>query len=299
MELRQLRYFLSVAEELHFGRAAERMNIVQPALSMQIRALEGELGVQLFRRTSRRVELTEAGRVFRAEAEQAILQTERAKRVAQQAAEGVMGRVRIGFVGNVFFAGILSSNLHAFRSDHPNVAIELEEMTVRAQVDAILDRRLDIGYCPAFTPNFHPGLTVHTLGAWPWALAMAGDHRLAKLQSIGPEDVEDEAFILYSASGVDIGQLPVMTKLLGYEPRVAYRVAHTLTVLALASAGLGIALVPGHSENIRVKGLEYRPFRGNVSRSKIMLINHGAEASPAVLAYVNAARKRQTTFVSG
>src|SRR3977135_156950 len=115
MELRHLRYFLAVAEEGHFGRAAQRLHIVQPALSMQIRALEAELGPPLFERTSRQVLLTEAGVLFRVEAERTIQQAARAKDVAQRAARGEVGSVRIGFVGNASFGGKLAADRSSFK----------------------------------------------------------------------------------------------------------------------------------------------------------------------------------------
>ena len=125
MDLRHLRYFLAVAEDGHFGRAAERLHIVQPALSMQIRALETELGATLFERTSRRVLLTEAGTLFRAEAERTLQQAARAKDVAQRAGRGEVGSVRIGFVGNAAAAGKLASDVSSFKLAYPQVDLEL------------------------------------------------------------------------------------------------------------------------------------------------------------------------------
>jgi DNA-binding transcriptional LysR family regulator len=130
MELRHLRYFLTVAEEGHFGRAAERLHIVQPALSMQVRALETELGTALFERTSRRVVLTEAGVLFRVEAERTVQQAARAKDVAQRAARGEVGTVRIGFVAPATFAGKLAADVSSFKLAYPEVDIELTELSL-------------------------------------------------------------------------------------------------------------------------------------------------------------------------
>src|SRR6202049_785575 len=146
MELRHLRYFLTVAEEGHFGRAAERLHIVQPALSMQVRALEAELGTALFERTSRRVVLTEAGVLFRVEAERTIQQAARAKDVAQRAARGEVGTVRIGFVGNAAFAGKLAADLSSLKLAYPKVEIGITELTPLRQVEAISSGHLDVGY---------------------------------------------------------------------------------------------------------------------------------------------------------
>ena len=150
MDLRHLRYFLSVAEEGHFGRAAKRLHIVQPALSMQIRALEAELGATLFERTSRRVLLTEAGTLFRIEAERTLQQAARAKEVAQRAGRGEVGSVRIGFVGNAAFAGKLASDVSSFRLAYPQVDLELTELAPLRQVEAIHSGQLDAGYVYEF-----------------------------------------------------------------------------------------------------------------------------------------------------
>src|ERR1700675_1790042 len=150
MELRHLRYFLTVAEEGHFGRGGERLHIVQPALSMQVRALETELGTALFERTSRRVLLTEAGVLFRVEAERTIQQAARAKDVAQRAARGEVGTVRIGFVAAATFAGKLAADLNSFKLAYPKVDIDVTELLPLGQVEAISSGHLDVGYSYGF-----------------------------------------------------------------------------------------------------------------------------------------------------
>jgi DNA-binding transcriptional LysR family regulator len=167
MELRHLRYFLKVAEEGHFGRAAQRPHIVQPALSMQVRALEEELGTPLFTRTSRRVELTEAGVLFRVEAERTIRQAARAKDVAQRAARGEVGTVRIGFVGNAAFAGKLAADLRSSRFACPKVELQLSELPPLRQVEAVSLGELDVGYVPEFGYSREQELSVDLIASWP------------------------------------------------------------------------------------------------------------------------------------
>jgi DNA-binding transcriptional LysR family regulator len=178
MELRHLRYFLTVAEEGHFGRAAERLHIVQPALSMQVRALETELGTALFERTSRRVLLTEAGVLFRVEAERTIQQAARAKDVAQRAARGEVGTVRIGFVAAATFAGKLAADVSSFKVAYPEVDLELTELSPLPQVEAVLSGHLDAGYASAFQYAQEQELAVDRIAAWPWILAMRSSHPL-------------------------------------------------------------------------------------------------------------------------
>lgn len=200
MDLRHLRYFLAVAEEGHFGRAAERLHIVQPALSMQIRALEDELGTALFERSTRKVALTDAGRLLVTEARHTLEQAERAKAVVQRAARGETGVVRIGFVGNAVATGRLSDDLLAFHAAWPDVTLDLHEMAPAAQQEAILAGRLDIGYCPAFDTAFDPKLAVRTVGSWAWDVMMSDRHALAKQRSVSVAALADEPFIFYAAT---------------------------------------------------------------------------------------------------
>src|SRR5689334_5740766 len=145
MELRHLRYFLAVAEELHFGRAATRLGIAQPPLSQQIRQLEQELGATLLNRTKRRVELTPAGRAFLEHTRQILAETERAKRVARRAGRGEIGRLAIGFVSSADL-DVLPRVLRAWRERFPDVEVELHALLTAAQVDALGRGRLDVGF---------------------------------------------------------------------------------------------------------------------------------------------------------
>ena len=148
MDLRHLRYFVAVAEEGHFGRAAERLHIVQPALSMQIRALEDEMGGALFTRTTRRVELTEAGRLLVVEARRTLAQAERAKEIVQTSLRGEIGTIRLGFVGNAVLTGRLMTDLRAFHARYPSAIIDLHEKPPHSQSEAVLSGELDVGYSP-------------------------------------------------------------------------------------------------------------------------------------------------------
>ncbi|MBU9400719.1 LysR substrate-binding domain-containing protein [Burkholderia multivorans] len=273
MDLRHLRYFLAVAEEGHFGRAAERLHIVQPALSVQIRALEDELGTALFVRSTRKVMLTDAGRMLVTEARRTLEQAERAKTLIQRAARGETGVVRIGFVGNAVATGRLSDDLTAFHAAWPDVALELHEMAPAAQQDAILAGRLDIGYCPAFGTAFDPKLSVRTVGSWAWQVVMSDRHPLAKRRTVPIAALMDEPFILYAADGDDEGQLAILRQVLGRAPRVAHKVSSTLSVLALTGAGLGVALAPAPLSRIAAPNVVYRKLGTGGPRSELVVLS--------------------------
>lgn len=290
MDLKQLRYFLAVAEEGHFGRAARRVHIVQPALSMQIQALEESLGTLLFERTTRRVKLTEAGALLRVEAQRAIAQVEHAKLVVQRAARGEIGNVRIGFAGNAAFAGVLSGNIRSFHGRYPNVQIELREMAPLLQADEITAGRLDLGYGPVFGGTLDSGLAVDSVGSWPWLIAIAREHPLAASAALAPKSLRKEPFIVYAAHGADVGQLDHVRQLLGREPQVAHRAANTLTVLTMVAAGLGVALVPQPLSEVRIAGLTYRPLTGFSQRSDLVLLSRAGETSGAVNAFLTLVR---------
>ncbi len=289
MELRHLRYFLAVADEGHFGRAAERLHIVQPALSMQIRALETELGTPLFARTSRRVTLTEAGALFRIEAERALQQADRAKMIAQRAARGEIGAVRIGFVANASFAGKLSTDIAAFKRAHPDVDLELTEMYPLPQMEAILAGRLDVGYSIDVVQQVPPGLNVAGIAAWPWIVAMNASHPLAKHKTVSAEALADEAFVVYATDAADDGHVGVVRQLLGQEPREIHRVPNTLAVVTLAAAGMGLALVPASVTTLNLPDVAYRPLVEFPVRYTLMLLSRRDEPSPAIQRFIDIA----------
>ncbi|WP_321858939.1 LysR substrate-binding domain-containing protein [Paraburkholderia tropica] len=286
MDLRHLRYFLAVAEEGHFGRAAQRLHIVQPALSAQIRTLEDELGAALFERSTRKVALTDAGRLLVVEAQRTLDQAERAKNVIQRAARGETGVVRIGFVGNALASGRLSSDLAAFHAACPDVALELSELPPAAQQEAILEGRLDIGYCPAFGTEFDTRLAVRTVGCWAWEVAMSVHHPLAKRRSVSLAAIADEPFIVYAADGADAAQRSILRQMLGKEPRIQYTMGSTLSALALTAAGLGLAIAPEPVSRIAVPNVVYRKLGSNSPKSELVVINRIEGAWGAIERYL-------------
>jgi DNA-binding transcriptional LysR family regulator len=286
------------AEEGHFGRAAERLHIVQPALSMQIRSLEEELGVPLFTRTSRKVVLTEAGEVLVAEARRAVAQAERAKEMVRRSARGEIGAIRIGFAGGASMGGKLSNDLRNFHRHAPEVDLELREMTGREQADALMAKEIDVGYCPSFDLAVPSELHARRIGSWPWHIAMADDHPLARRKKLEKADVRNEAFVLYARHHTDVGQLEVLRRILGKEPLVSHRAANTLTVLTLAAGGLGLAVLPGFLARVTVPGLAYRPLVTSARKADLVLLTRAGETSGAVLKYLALARTLAETAMT-
>jgi DNA-binding transcriptional LysR family regulator len=175
MELRHLRYFITVAEELHFGRAAERLNMTQPPLSQQIRQLEDELGVQLFNRVGRNIELSVAGRVFLEETQQTLVQVEHAVQAARRAARGEIGRLVVGFVGTAAYR-VLPSTLRVFQERFPGVEVALREMTTLDQAKALRAEQMDVGFLrPPVDSN---GLEIETVFREPLVVALRETHPL-------------------------------------------------------------------------------------------------------------------------
>lgn len=286
MELRHLRYFLAVAEEGHFGRAAGRLNIVQPALSMQIKALENELGGALFIRTSRRVELTEAGLLLQAEATRTLEQLEHTRLAVGRSLRGETGRVRVGFAGNAIFSGKMICDLRAFRQAWPDAELVVQEVTPLRQADAIRAGQLDVGYAPDTGKPTPSGLEVSRIGDWEMRVAMAADHPLAEHPHITVEMLAHQPLILYDAHDMHGQLLTVLTRILGERLTVAHRSSSTLSVLAIAAAGMGIALVPAPLQQVNIPGLTYRHLDAAELSANLVLIYRADEPAAAVSAYL-------------
>src|SRR3982751_6322411 len=178
MELRHLRYFVAVAEELNFGRAADRLRIAQPPLSRQIRDLERELGTALFERVPRGVELTAAGRAFLPEARLTLAQAERAQRTAQRAARGEIGRLRVGFVEVAIYSGVLPEVLGFFRMHLPDIGLSLFEMDALQQAEAFREGRIDLGILHSPPPDAERWLRVEPVYSEPLVAAVPHAPRL-------------------------------------------------------------------------------------------------------------------------
>ena len=217
MELRHLRYFATLAEEQHFGHAARRLNVVQSALSVQIKDLEEEIGTSLFHRTSHRVELTSAGQEFLKHAAAILSRSEEAKHRAIMASRGEIGRVRIGFSASAVLDGKLSAKLHQHHVRFPGICICLQEGSPAEQIRALRDDRLDLCLAPDFGVDGYEDIEALTLRRWPWCLALPETHALAQAKVITPELLRDEVFVQFEIASDNSS----LRKLLGFEPQTS------------------------------------------------------------------------------
>lgn len=242
MELRHLRYFIAVAEELHFGRAAARLGIAQPPLSMQIRDLERELGARLFARTNRRVTLTEAGRVFLDGARRTIAQLEDATLQARLAGRGEIGELRIGYVSSATYQ-VLPYLLRAFRDVNPGVVMRLHMATSLEQTAALREGRLDVGILRL--PVDEATLDWRAVTDEPLVAVLPASHPLAAQKRTPLAALAGEAFILYPRAdnpGIHDAIIELCMRA-GFSPIIAHETGNMQAITALVAGGLGVALV--------------------------------------------------------
>ncbi len=244
MELRQIRSFLSIAETLHFGRSAELIHLSQPALSLQIRALEEEIGVRLFERNRRKTTLTAAGSAFRDDAAAALSQLERAIRRAKLAANGKLGLLRIGFVSTAG-SEIVADIVRQFRDLHPEVEFSLRNILTAGQVQMLEAGSLDIGFL-RLPIGGHSTLEVVTVHREPFVLVVPSSHKLAKRKRVRLREVADEDFVMYErtwAPGFHDLILGILRDA-GIVPNVTQTAGEVPTLISLVASGMGITILP-------------------------------------------------------
>ncbi|MGO9454851.1 MAG: LysR family transcriptional regulator [Candidatus Binataceae bacterium] len=259
MELRHLRYFVAVAEELHFSRAAERPHMAQPPLSQQIRQLEDELGVQLFQRTRRRVQLTDSGRVVLEEARRTLVQADRVVSAAHRAAEGAAGFLRVGFSSSAPYT-TLPAILRAFRAQFPGIALNLYERSTEEQIDLLAAGTIDVALVRRPVENAPESLVIKTILREHLVLAMPADHRLRNRRSVAVRALANEPFILFprhAAPGL-YDQIDAFCRRAGFKPAVAQEAVQMQTIVSLVSAGLGVAIVPASIRKLHRERVVYR-----------------------------------------
>jgi len=262
MELRHLRYFVAVAEELHFTRAAERLHIGQPPLSQQIQALEAELGVQLFERTRRQVKLTEPGKHFLQRARQILASAQAARDETVRIARGDAGELRVGFTSSLPLTHLLPMVLREYRLAYPAVRLVLGEMFTSRQFEALLEGRLDIGFA-RYTGSTPPeGISLREIRRDPLVLFVNQHHRLAQAKRVSIADLRHEDFVAYPAS-VGAGLIDLLHQLsraAGFTPNVVQEVSEASTQIGLVAAGLGLAILPSPLQCVRIEGVCHVPI---------------------------------------
>ena len=257
MELRHLRYFAAVAETRHFGRAAERLHLAQPALSQAIRQLEGELGTPLFVRTTRQVSLTPAGEFLQEEARRVLGAVDDSVRGVRRIAEGRSGLVRVAFTGTAAFTE-LPRMARALKQALPEVALEVHaDQLTPVQTERLLDGSLDIGVLRP--PVTGEGLELRTITVEPLVLAVPADHRLAIEPVVSVTDLRTEGFVLYADAASAVNDaLQRSCAEAGFAPRKEHEAPGTAPLLALVAAGLGVSLVPASVRAVPLAGVVFR-----------------------------------------
>lgn len=243
MELRQLRYFTVLAETLHFGLAAERLNIVQPALSMQIKKLEEELGVALFARSKRKVALTHAGELFRQEVRRCLHHAEQAQYIARAAHQGMVGKLRLGISSGAVESGVLRMVMQSFNSTSPKLLIEPVEVHPARAPAAVLRGDLDAALATVASLTVPDGLSMHEMIVQTAIVVLPENHPLAPGEDVSPEDLRDETFIGFAGPD-DISGLSLTADALGYWPASYRTVSNPSMTVGLVAAGLGVAIIP-------------------------------------------------------
>ncbi|MCX5043100.1 LysR substrate-binding domain-containing protein [Aldersonia sp. NBC_00410] len=282
MELRHLRYFRAVAEELHFGRAAERLHIAQPPLSQQIRQLEGELGIALLTRSTRRVELTPAGEAYLSRTVAILDAVDAAGEQAQRIAEGRRGHLAIGCVGSATYS-LLPTLVRALRDELPDLDVSVRgEMLAPAQVAAL--RSGEIGLALLRPPLATTDLRIESLRRDRLIVALPDGHPGAAGKTIDIAALREADFISYAGHGRSVmnGVLASVCSRAGFVPQVRHEVEETSTLVTLVAAGLGVAVVPEPTASLGIAGVTYLPLRGDTLDVELAAASLAADAAPVI-----------------
>lgn len=260
-DFRQLRYFVAVAEELSFTRAALRLHLSQPPLSQQIQALEQDLGVTLLERTKRRVALTEPGRVFLDQAREILAKADEARNQVIAAAAGHSGQLRLAYTVSVSFHPALPQALLRYRQLAPDVRLQLSEMYTEPQYAALLAGQIDVGFVRDEPSHLQDArnLRLTVIDREPLLLALPAGHALAGRPSITLADVADDAFVSQprELASTLYDKLVKLAAKAGFKPTIGQHAQQINGLLALVAAGLGLALVPASMRAVRLAGVSY------------------------------------------
>jgi DNA-binding transcriptional LysR family regulator len=286
VELRHLRYFVAVAEELSFTRAAERLHMSQPPLSTQIRDLEAALGVTLIDRSRRTIALTPAGDALRAEAGRLLVQVDQALRAVQRAGTGETGRLTVGFVPSASVT-TLPATLRAFRERHPGVELYLRDMAPDGLVAALRDGGVDVAFL--YLPFAETGVEVRAVSNEALVAALPEGHPLAGRPQLKVADLRDEPFVLpaqHRMPGLHTQVLDACRRA-GFSPTPVQKDVWLMqTILGLVAAGLGVALVPASVEHLHRTGVAFRSLRDAPATVQMGALWRTGDASPVLARFL-------------
>lgn len=288
MELRHLRYFIAVAEELNFTRAAEKLHIAQPPLSQQIQHLEAELGFQLFHRTKRTVHLTAAGQVFFEEARKILQQVDRAIQLGRQTSRGELGQLTIGFVSSAAH-NVVPAILQTFRTRYPAVKLELHELTTNEQLQRLRFGQIDIGFVRP--PVEEEGINSEIVFREPLIVALPETHPLADRAHLELRELSTEPFILFPRSQAPglYDAIVSLCQQAGFSPIAAQEAIQMQTIVSLVAAEMGVAIVPASMQNFQRSGVVYKALPESTCIVAIALIWR-SDPTAAVQRFLEVAR---------
>ena len=291
MELRHIRYFVAVAEELNFTRAAARLGIGQPPLSQQIKDLEAELGTALLRRVPHGAELTEAGKAFLEEGRRTLAASANAVVVARRTARGECGRLDLGFTSSAHFNALLPSTVRDFGRRYPDVELMLEEGNTNKLLEAVKVGALDVAFTHFKSPE-SISLNFLTIRVEPLVVALPLSHRLAHGSAVPLSALSADEFIMKRRSvGPELYRTVIEAcSSAGFEPRLGREAPQLATVISLVAAELGVALVPVSMQQIRAPGVVYLPLDDVQASIKLCLIWRRNDASKVVQNFVSLVR---------
>ena len=291
MELRHVRYFVAAAEELNFRRAAERLHVSQPALGVQIRQLEDELGAVLLDRDRHHVALTAAGKVFLDHGRRLLQAADEAARAAGRAARGETGRLAIGFIAQLSYDW-LPTVLRSFRKRHPDVEISLVELTPTRQIDELVDRRIDLGIIGLGLPETHDELEVAVMSEDRLVVALPLDHPMANRRSVKLAELAKEKFIFTARHDAPAFSpwLLALCQRAGFEPKIALETDRSPSALNYVAAGFGVALFPSQIGRLDMPSLRFVPLDKSTPKYQLCAAWRKDNRSPALERFLATAR---------
>jgi len=293
MELRHLRYFLALADELHFGRAAQRLGLSQPPLTVAIQQLEAEVGTALFLRNSRGVQLTAAGQALIPAAQAALDQAAQALHAARDAASGQVGRLSVGFAGTMLYRG-LPQMLRRFQADHPRLQLSLRELSSSEQIVELQHARLDAGF--AHVSHAPTGLAQLLVSSQPFVACVPATHALARQRTLPLQALAEQPFALVSRSVSPDYHARIVNACQagGFMPQPLHELQHWLSVVSLVAQGLAVALVPEALQRAGLHGAAFVPVNNphdTLPRYDTRCLWNPARDLPALGLFLDAVRE--------
>ncbi|MGW7256447.1 LysR substrate-binding domain-containing protein [Streptomyces sp. NPDC054834] len=287
LDLRQLRYFVTVAEEEHVGRAAERLHISQSPLSRQIAQLERNLGLTLFERSQQRIRLTSDGRVFLTEATALLRHADRLENLGRRLGRGEEGGLCVGYVGDAMHTGLLPQALRTLHEERPGIHVALYDLTASQQFEGLRQRSLDIALVPEAPPETDPDLRSALLLQDPLLLALPSSHPLAEAEEILPEDLDAQPWIAIENSQDLVWRdgFVAACAATGFTPDIRFEAPEPLTALGLVASGLGTAFVQKSMLHGRTSGVTVRPLPWFENSVRLWAVWHQIDLRPVVASF--------------